>query len=122
MQEHTVNLIEIEKLLKENPNLEIETPDGWVKVNKFFNQGVKQTYKVTFKNGLQVVSTLEHKYQTNLSMMPLKDIKEQHNVLTKKGYTQIKSITKDGLQKKIIRLFNYGRIGHNFCLYILFSL
>lgn len=98
MQEQTVNLIEIEKLLKENPNLEIETPDGWVRVNKFFNQGVKQTYKVVFNNGLETISTLDHKYQTNLGMIPLEDIKEQHNVLTKLGYTQIKHIVKDKLQ------------------------
>jgi len=98
MQEIEISLQEIEQLLKDNPNLEIETPDGWVKVNKFFNQGIKQTYKVTFKNGLQVISTLDHKYQTNLGMIPLGKIREQHNVLTKKGYTQIKSIVEDSLQ------------------------
>lgn len=91
-----IEIKELEQLLKDNPNVEIETPDGWVKVNKFFNQGVKQLFKVTFDNNLEVICTRDHKIQTDRGMVALEDISNlDDNILTKQGYTKINHIVKD---------------------------
>lgn len=94
-EKYEIEIKELEQLLKDNPFVLIETPDGWVKVNKFFNQGVKQLFKVTFDNNLEVICTRDHKIQTDRGMVALEDISNlDDNILTKQGYTKINHIVK----------------------------
>ena len=43
----------------------VNSKNGFVKVNKIFNNGKKSCYKVVFKNGKSLIATKDHKIETN---------------------------------------------------------
>ena len=92
--EKIVEVITIRKLLelyKKTPNINIDTPDGWVALKCIIDNGTVPLYRVTFSNNYTLECTTEHRLDTEIGMLPLKEAKS-YPILTDKGYSRIKDI------------------------------
>ena len=62
---------------------------GYVKVNKLFNQGKKECYKIILENNSELILTQDHKLYTENGMKPMRDCMEEI-IITKSGTSFIK--------------------------------
>jgi len=62
------------KNLKENDW--VWTIEGWKKIEKVYDNGIKDVYKVTLKNGIEIKVTKDHKFLTKKGWKPLEELKE----------------------------------------------
>lgn len=60
--ERTLTLRELGEILKENPDLvvEVDSPDGFVKVTAFRHHGTRPCVRVTFDNGQALECSIDH--------------------------------------------------------------
>lgn len=90
--EETMTIRQLQKLYKENPNIEIETPDGWVALKEIIDNGTAPTFSITLQNGFNIECTEEHKIDTDKGMFKLKDLHPYANIITDKGLSKVHSI------------------------------
>jgi hypothetical protein len=74
--------------------VEVESPDGWVKVNKFIKKGKKLAYKLEIDNK-EILSSENHLYETNDGWILAKDLdNKKHKILCKNNRFENFKITK----------------------------
>ena len=66
----------------------INSKNGFVEVINIYHNGVKETFKTTLKNKMEIISTLDHKIETLKGMKPIKEIKDDL-IVTKNGNSKI---------------------------------
>ena len=79
------------KYLKEN--VEIATPQGWKPVLKIFDIGVKTSYKIVLKNGMELICGEDHLFKTTSSAawVSAENLTTDHFVLVNKTHLEIYS-------------------------------
>ena len=77
--ERTMTLAELGEILRENPDLvvEVDSPDGFVKVTEFLHHGTRPCVRVTFDNGQTLECSIDQRLEVatdaavNLDPRPL---------------------------------------------------
>lgn len=119
--EKEVSIKEIKNLL-DDYEIEVDSPDGWVKVTDYIDKGIKQAWKLEV-NGREVLSSGKHLYETQLGWEFAECLDEKkHKVLCDDGefhkinisqlfdFIRVVDIRVD---HKNHRYFTNGVTGHN---------
>jgi len=121
-EERELTIIELEKLLEQGREVEVTSPDGWVKVTDFINKGIKDCYKIVLANGLYCESAERHLFQLESDDWVLtKDLRVGHILKTVDGSSEIISKTRVKSQRVYDltvdhsnhRYYTNGVVSHN---------
>lgn len=86
----TCRIHEIEEFLKRYSLVEVESPDGWVRVIEYVDKGEYEEYYLELEDGSSPIrSNGEHLYETTLgwySAEQISQIEDGIHILTKSGY------------------------------------
>ncbi|MEM4261208.1 MAG: DnaB-like helicase C-terminal domain-containing protein [Candidatus Woesearchaeota archaeon] len=75
----TIKLFKVKKLLK-NYLIEVDSPDGWVSIQKYIEKGKKQAFQLSINNK-KILSSENHLYETNNGWKLVKDLNNNEMIL-----------------------------------------
>lgn len=121
--EKSTNIAEIKRLIESNYEIEVDSPDGWVKVTDFVDKGYWEEYVLDMQDGKIVRCNENHLFETTLGWLPAIALIGKHDVnfLTQSGYRK-GSVRKTGNKIPIVditvehenhRYFTNGVSSHN---------
>ena len=98
----SVPIKQINDLLKQGYQVEVDSPDGWVKVELFVDKGKWPEFVLNTANGHTVRCNENHLFETTLGWLSAKDIvhlqhyrSAQVHVLTAEGWSEADIVTTD---------------------------
>lgn len=111
MKENKVTVAKFHEMLKEGGTYEIFTPNGWVKINEFYNRGDRECLSfVTEKHSITV--SKDHRFYSNDTWTYAKNLKEGDEIFTVNGYEKIVAIKPAGKQQ--VYDLNLSSIDHSY--------
>lgn len=112
---------DVEKLLSEGYEIEVDSPDGWVKVNSYIDKGMFLEYILTLEDGRKISCNENHLFETIDGWVAAKNLLPTEYYLTDIGVQQ-GYITKGDKQIPIVdinvehdnhRYYTNGVSSHN---------
>lgn len=87
-KEREISIGEVKKLIEDGYELEVESPDGYVKINKFVDKGLYKEYLLNIDGFETVRCNQNHLFETDEGWLSAIDILNRGKVkiLTKTGY------------------------------------
>ena len=98
MKKQKVTVAEFHQMLKDGGTYEIFTPNGWVKVNEFYDRGDRSCLFISTKKHSITVSK-DHRFFVNDKWTFAKDLKEGDQIFTANGYEEVVEIKSAGKQQ-----------------------
>lgn len=98
MKEQKVTVAEFHQMLQNGGTYEIFTPNGWVKVNEFYDRGDRSCLFISTKKHHITVSK-DHRFFVNDKWTLAKDLQEGDQIFTANGYEEIIEIKLVGKQQ-----------------------
>jgi ribonucleoside-diphosphate reductase alpha chain len=74
-------LIPASKLKENNPDISVITASGWNKVEKIFNNGLQQVYRIKLANGIEIKATEDHKFYSQDGWKSVKELKPKDKLM-----------------------------------------